>query len=159
MCARSGQYIYFGFFNTTNYFFDWNSTQFYTAVLIFGSIVLIGSLVYYMIVFMAEVVGHVPGFVRALCANKRSLAHKKLEDNDGDNQRDSSFEMDQNPLVYGNDKRDLEAAEAATKHEQQYSKALENQLETGRKQQGGLLVRVCFCICIFCVVVCFSPVI
>lgn len=83
---------------------------FYSAVLAFGGIVLIGSLVYYGIVFMAEVVGHVPGFLRKLCASKKSRQMKKNEDEE-DDLDDEGFEMVQNNM-YANPLADLEKAKA-----------------------------------------------
>ena len=58
---------------------DPTTEAFYTAVLVMGGTVLIGSLVYYAVVFMAEVIGHVPGFIRMLFASKKTRMQKKRE--------------------------------------------------------------------------------
>jgi len=116
---------------------DPTSTQFYTAVLVFGSIVLIGSLVYYAIVFMAEVVGHVPIFVRSLCASKKSRQMKRRE-NEDDDEDDSQFEMVQNNM-YANPLADLEAAKKAATREKQRNKQLEKVNADGDKQRMEMM--------------------
>jgi hypothetical protein len=116
---------------------DPTSTQFYTAVLVFGAIVLIGSLVYYAVVFMAEVVGHVPYFVRSLCASKKTRAMKKREDED-DEIDEEGFEMVQNNM-YANPLADLEAAKAAAKREQLRNKQLEEANAQGSKQRSEMM--------------------
>merc|ERR1711871_1803187 len=80
---------------------DPTTEGFYTAVLVMGGTVLIGSLVYYGVVFMAEVIGHVPGFVRRCFASKKTRMQKKLEEGGEGDDEDEGFEM-ANVNMYAN---------------------------------------------------------
>jgi hypothetical protein len=77
---------------------DPTTKAFYTTVLVIGAIVLIGSLIYYLIIFIAEVIGHVPNWVRVLFASKKTRSEKFREGTqnhpDADLiEKDDDFEM------------------------------------------------------------------
>ena len=116
---------------------DPTAQSFYTAVLIFGGIVLIGSLVYYGVVFMAEVVGHVPGFIRTLCADKKTRA-MKLKENEGDDLDDEGFEMVQNNM-YANPMADLEKAKGEAARAQQRNRQMEEEAKRTGQQQTDMM--------------------
>ena len=119
---------------------DPSAQSFYTAVLIFGAIVLIGSLVYYMVVFMAEVVGHVPGFVRSLFAvfaDKKTRA-MKLKENEGDDLDDEGFEMVQNNM-YANPMADLEKAKDEAARRQHRIDQMEEERKGTKKQAVDMM--------------------
>lgn len=119
---------------------DPSAQSFYTAVLIFGAIVLIGSLVYYMVVFIAEVVGHVPGFVRSLFAvfaDKKTRA-MKLKENEGDDLDDEGFEMVQNNM-YANPMADLEKAKDEAARRQHRIDQMEEERKGTKKQAVDMM--------------------
>merc|ERR1712072_1140151 len=70
---------------------DDTTAAFYQTVVIIGGLVLIGSLVYYFIVFLAEVVGHVPKWVRVLFASRKTRAEMHTEKTHMDLHRNESF--------------------------------------------------------------------
>ena len=70
---------------------DDTTAAFYQTVVIIGGLVLIGSLVYYFIVFLAEVVGHVPKWVRVLFASRKTRAEMHTEKTHMDLHRNDSF--------------------------------------------------------------------
>jgi hypothetical protein len=117
---------------------DPSAQSFYTAVLIFGAIVLIGSLVYYMVVFMAEVVGHVPGFVRSLFADKKTRAMKKNEEDGDDDMDDEGFEMVQNNM-YANPMADLEKAKDEAARRQHRIDQMEEERKGTKKQAVDMM--------------------
>ena len=95
-----------------------DTTQwFYNTVVVIGGIVLIGSMLYYFIVFLAEVVGHVPTWVRVCFASKKTRAEKHAESNHMEHHRSQSkgeddFEMSEisvfNNQLGNNEKQQLE---------------------------------------------------
>ena len=89
---------------------------------------------------MAEVVGHVPGFVRSLCANKKTRQMKQKE-NAGDDIEDEGFEMVQNNM-YANPLADLEAAKAQAAREKQRNKQLQQANMDGDKQRSEMMAQM-----------------
>jgi len=78
---------------------DPSDAGFYTTILVAGALVLFGSITYYLVVFMAEVMGTLPKFLAACFAKKHR--HKLGE---RENQ-DESLEMVQNPKFHGSGAR------------------------------------------------------
>jgi hypothetical protein len=112
---------------------DPTTEAFYTAVLVMGGTVLIGSLVYYAVVFMAEVVGHVPAFVRMFFASKKTRMQKKRE-GDAEEDEDEGFEMaDVN--MYANPLKDLENQKAKARDAERRADALAKRNELNEKQK------------------------
>jgi len=112
-----------------------SSTQgFYTAILVMGATVLIGSLVYYLVVFMAEVIGHVPMWVRLLCASKKTRQQRKREMNDGSDDEDGDFEMADRGM-YANPLQDLEEAKRQAATANQRALKLQEQNEAANRQK------------------------
>ena len=113
---------------------DDTTVAFYTTILVIGGIVLIGSLIYYTIIFVAEVIGHVPQWVRVLFASRKTRAEKHRESNDmggrgmdniENNEDESDFEMSE-ISVYSNQlgnneehKLELRRAKLAAAHAEQ----------------------------------------
>ena len=89
---------------------------------------------------MAEVVGHVPGFVRSLCANRKTRQMKQKEDA-GDDIEDEGFEMVQNNM-YANPLADLEAAKAQAAREKQRNKQLQQANKDGDKQRSEMMAQM-----------------
>ena len=119
---------------------DPSSKSFYTAVLVFGGLVLFGSLTYYGVVFMAEVVGHVPGFIRSCCASKKSRQMKKQE-NEDDDLDDEGFEMVQNNM-YANPLADLEKAKGDAAKQQQRNRQLLEENKAKDKQTIEMMAQM-----------------
>ena len=72
---------------------DPETMVYYNFILAMAAITLIGSLIYYFIVFLAEVVGHVPHWVRKLCAGKKSHTMKHLAERKNSQHEDDDIEM------------------------------------------------------------------
>lgn len=113
-----------------------SSTQgFYTTVLILGAIVLFGSLIYYGIVFVAEVIGHVPQWLRYTCANRKSrrlmLSQNASED------EDEQFEMVD--ALYKNPLRDLEAAKRQALAAERRAREAEAETAAGQKEKLAMV--------------------
>jgi hypothetical protein len=92
---------------------DPETRVYYTVILVMAAITLIGSMVYYFIVFLAEVVGHVPDWVRKLCAGKRSHTQKAIAVGKVGNGGDSDDEIEMAELgnmLFGNPMKELEEA-------------------------------------------------
>lgn len=89
---------------------------------------------------MAEVVGHVPGFVRSVCANRKTRQMKQKEDA-GDDIEDEGFEMVQNNM-YANPLADLEAAKAQAAREKQRNKQLQQANKDGDKQRSEMMAQM-----------------
>ena len=92
---------------------DPETRVYYTVILVMAAITLIGSMVYYFIVFLAEVVGHVPDWVRKLCAGKRSHTQKAIAVGKVGHGGDSDDEIEMAELgnmSFGNPMKELEEA-------------------------------------------------
>ena len=113
---------------------DPTSVAFYNTVLVFGSICLIGSLVYYTVVFFAEVLGHVPDWVRNMCASKKSRMQKQRGADKSENVEDEDFIM-ADGIMFSNPARDLEAAKKNQQSAEARARELEEQLELSNHQQ------------------------
>lgn len=72
---------------------DPETMVYYNFILAMAAITLIGSLLYYLIVFLAEVVGHVPNWVRKLCAGKKSHTMKHIAEDSKNENSDEEIEM------------------------------------------------------------------
>jgi hypothetical protein len=119
---------------------DPTTEAFYTAVLVMGGTVLIGSLVYYAVVFMAEVIGHVPGFIRMLFASKKTRMQKKRE-GDAEDDEDEGFEMaDVN--MYANPLKDLEKQKAKTRDAERRAAALAKRNTQNEKQKMEMVAQM-----------------
>ena len=117
---------------------DPETMAYYNIILVMASIVLFGSLLYYLTVLVAEVIGHVPQFVRVLCAGKKSHAQKHLatvgaNGGVGDQNIDDDIEMSEmgnrafrNPMV------ELEEAKLEIK----VNKLRQQQLEAENKESN-----------------------
>ena len=128
---------------------DSTTNAFYNTVLAIGAIVLIGSLIYYTIVFMAEVVGHVPKWVRVLFASKKTATeqHREQKGNEDDLHReetDDDFEMAE-VSVYSSKLNNSEGhmlemrrAEMAKKHAEMKQKESEKQSKELMEQMRKL---------------------
>ena len=112
---------------------DPTTQGFYTAVIVMGGVVLIGSLLYYFIVFLAEVIGHVPTFLRMLFADKKTRIQKKLEDGE-DSEDDEGFEM-ANVNMYANPLKDLEKQKRKAMAAERRAEALAKRNESNEKQK------------------------
>ena len=111
---------------------------YYNVILAMAAITLIGSLLYYFTVLLAEVVGHVPNFIRILCASKKSGAQKHIsavgEEDNNRGESDDMIEMSslgntnfQNPL------KELEKAKLKIKDAAQRQDQLEKQNQLSQK--------------------------
>ena len=90
---------------------DPTTMAFYNSVLGLGGLALFGSLFYLAIVFTAEVLGHVPDWVRKMFASKKSASRAHMHSNmNRDTFDDGTFEMANVGGMYSNPLQDLEAA-------------------------------------------------
>merc|ERR1712023_600083 len=106
------------------------SEGFYTTLLVLGAFVLIGSMVYYAIVFIAEVFGHVPNWVRKCCISKKTarLGSHRFS-------MDSELEMHHNPAAGG---ENAEFAEDLRRAELERAAAAKRAEERRLKQEGAM---------------------
>lgn len=119
-----------------------DSEGFYTTLLVLAALVLIGSMVYYAIVLLAEGFGHVPSWVRKFCISRKSrrLGSHRFS-------MDSEIEMHHNPGVGGEDpdlaidlrKAELERAQAAKRAEELTKAQAELAAEARRLKQEGAM--------------------
>jgi hypothetical protein len=123
---------------------DPTNRAFYNTVLVLGSIALIGSLLYYGIVFTAEVLGHVPSWVRKLFASKKSLAKKRSGDRAADHSGRSSIQMAsfEHLTFFSNPVRDLEAAKGREQQAIKRARDAEKKLDAEVKSKDELLQQV-----------------
>lgn len=119
---------------------DPTSVAFYNTVLVFGSICLIGSLVYYTVVFLAEVIGHVPDWVRNIFASKKSRLQKQRSGDKAENVEEEDFIM-ADGIMYSNPARDLEAAKKNQQSAEARARQLEAQLEHSNQQQQMMVAQ------------------
>ena len=117
---------------------DPETMAYYNVILVMASIVLFGSLLYYFTVLLAEVMGHVPQFVRVLCAGKKSHAQKHLatvgaDGGVGDQNIDDDIEMsDVGNMAFRNPMVELEEAKQQIKA----NKIRERQLEAQNREHN-----------------------
>lgn len=125
---------------------DPSTSAFYTTILVFGAIALIGSLVYYSIVLVSEVFGHAPNWLRKLCATKTNALQKRdaravgMGMGRGDSLDDGNFEMAETHLTqYANPLKDLEAAKASEKEAQEKAERFKKMFEKSEARSGEMV--------------------
>ena len=125
---------------------DPTNKAFYNTVLSLGSVALIGSLIYYGIVFTAEVLGHVPSWVRKMFASKKSLSKKRTDSKAaglGDDDGSDVIEMANiDNLSFRNPLNDLEAAKGREQQAMKRARDAEKKLEAEAKSKDDLLQQV-----------------
>lgn len=119
---------------------DPETMVYYNFILAMAAITLIGSLIYYFIVFLAEVVGHVPHWVRKLCAGKKSHTMKHLAEKQNSQHEDDDIEM--SPIgnrSFGNPLQALEEAKQKTAEANQRAIEAEKNHTESIEQQAHLV--------------------
>ncbi len=121
---------------------DPSSQVFYNTVLVFAGVTLFGSLLYYFIVFCAEVLGRLPSWFIKCCADKK---RNKLDSF----RMDNSIKFEDNPWAGGHIKeiKSAQKEEAKNKEELTALKAHREQLlatqtamaEQNKKIKQGLM--------------------
>jgi hypothetical protein len=121
---------------------DPETMVYYNFILVMACIILFGSLLYYFTVLLAEVVGHVPMFVRKACAGKKSYAQKHIAavgDGDG-HEDDDQIEMAEiGNANFRNPMAELERAKQTIKDNDQRQKEMERLNKESENNQKTLL--------------------
>jgi hypothetical protein len=100
-------------------------------------------MLYLFIVFLAEVVGHVPNWVRILCAGKKTHTQKHLKDlsgNVGGDDMDDDIEMaDIGMSSFGNPLRELENIKKEKEEAERRLSDAEQQNKVSQQQQANMM--------------------
>merc|ERR1712093_874478 len=90
---------------------------------------------------MAEVVGHVPLWVRSICASKKTRGQRNRENQEDEEPDDAEFEMADRGM-YANPLQDLEEAKRAAAKANRRALELQQQNETANRQKLQMVAQM-----------------